>query len=853
MKQIVSRLPAWGKHPPFLYLNNRPDDSGPNRLNMNPIKFDGNTYFLFLLKALLIGVVCMAISPGHSKAQSHIMGRIVNGLDSPIAQANVLLLDSKDSSLVKGILSAEDGSFLFEHVPNVRYVVTSSYAGLRQVYSSTLIVGDNQEIDLGRMILNEISSGMKEVTVVAKRPLYEHKTDRLVINVQNSIASAGSTALDVLERSPGVLVDRENSSISIKGKEGVALMINGKMSYMPPAAAMELLQGMSSGTIDKIELITTPPSKYDAEGNAGYINIVLKANDRSGTNGSYSLTLGYGNGWVTNGNINFNHRKGKINLYGNFSYARVEKPLPVFLHTKFSNQGEILENIFNGGRVDTARNMNSRLGLDYQVSRKTVLGILVSGYDNKYTQSENNEMFLLKSNRADTIVKQSNSELNHWQSASANLNLQHDFREDSKLSINFDYIYYKNNQPAHYYSAYFDDAKNFLNDERKISTKSTPIHFWIGALDYSLRLGKKLTMETGIKGTLSKFYNDLGVEKLDQGQWILDKSLSAKYTLDENYSAIYASFDLAIDKASKAKLGLRYEYTNTNLGSEETKNIVDRHYGNLFPVITFSHAFGENSTLTLSYNMRITRPTFNNLAPYVYYINATTLFTGNPALQPTISNTVSADYVFKKYVLSLSYSKEDHTISIFQPKIDSAANKVVLGPQNLNNQKLVSGMLTVPVDVNDWWSMQYSFTGVWQQIVSQDYNPLKAGYFNVNLNAMESFRLPKGIGLEISGFYQSQRLEGIYTQKGYGSLNIGVRKKLAGRSGVLILSATNLLNSETTILKADYPERNLVTDLQIAFTQRTIKLTYTRSFGNNSLKERRERSTGAEDERGRVQ
>jgi hypothetical protein len=805
------------------------------------------------VKTFSIFLVCSFIEANSCSAQSNITGTIVSKKDTPITHANVLLLKSKDSSLVKGILSAEDGTFVFENVPAGIYLITSTFTGFKQIYSAAFSIIDNRTKDLGKLMLSESFAEMNTVTVVGKKPLYEQKHDRLVINVQNSITSAGTSVLDVLERSPGIVVDRQNSVISMKGKDGVAIMIDGKINYMPASAVIELLQGMSSGSIEKIELITTPPSNLDAEGHGGYINIVLKNNDHVGTNGSFAASGGYGHGLVADASINVNHRKGKINVYGNFSFSRVEKPLPIYLHSKFSKDGNIYENFFIPDRNEVVTNMNSRIGLDYQLGKKTVFGILISGYDNRYTQEENNQLFMLKNNHLDTTVLQSNSELNHWQNIGGNLNMQHDFSERSKLSVNFDYIYYRNNQPFKYYSSYYNDSKVFIYDERKMSTKITPISFWIGALDYSKKIGNNLTMDIGVKETIADFLNDLGVQRYNQGIWVEDSVQSAKYKLNENYAAAYASFDLSINKNTRVKGGLRYEYTNSNLGNGPIKNIVDRHYGNLFPVLTFSHAFNDDNSINLSYNMRIARPTFNNLAPYVYYVNENTMFSGNQTLQPSISNTITADYTFKKYILSLSVSKEDNAIAIFQPTIDSVTGKVILRPENLKNQKLASATVPVPVEIGNWWIMQYSVTGIWQQITSNAAQPLNNSNVNVNINAVETFKLPKGISLEVSGFYQSQRLEGIYVQQAYGSLNFGIKKKLNGNKGSLIFSANNILVTQDKILYADYPERNLVTDFHINFVQRSFKLTYTRNFGNNKLKERIERSTGAEDEKGRVQ
>lgn len=804
----------------------------------------------FFVRATLIFLLLIIVSD--ADAQSSIRGIIVSEKDEPVTHANVLLLQSSDSSLVKGILSAEDGSFVFENVPAGMYLVTSTSTGFRQIFSSTFNTSESRIKNLGKLVLKQSFSEMNSVTVVAKKPLYEQKQDRLIINVQNSITAAGNSVLDVLERSPGVVIDRQNNSISLKGKEGVAVMINGKVNYMPASAVIELLQGMNSGNIEKIELITVPAANLDAEGHGGYINIVMKNNDRVGTNGSFSLNGGYGNGPIMGANINMNHRKGNMNVYGNLSYSRVQKPLPIYLHSRVSNEGNILESNFVTDRDETIGNFNGRIGLDYQASKKTVLGILISGYDNRYTQTETNNFQMLKNNLTDTLATQSNSELNHWQNISFNLNLQHDFDENNKLTFNVDYIYYKNNQPFRYHSYVYDNDKNFIYDEQKISTKSTPINFWIGALDYSKKIGKSILMETGVKATVAHFFNDLGVQRLKQGIWVEDSTLTAKYTMNENYMAAYTSFDIAIDKNTKARLGLRYEYTNSNLENTEVKNIVDRHYGNLFPVVTLSHAFDENNAVSISYNRRIARPTFNNLAPYVYYVNENTLVTGNQSLQPSISNTITADYTFRKYILSLSASKEDNSIAIFQPTVDSTANKLIMRPENID-QKLASAMLTIPVDVANWWNMQYSITGVCQEVITRNSSASKNSFMNVNINATQTFKLPRSISLELSGFYQSDRLEGVYIQKAYGALNFGVKKKLAGNKGTFSFSANNILITNDMILDADYPEKNLVTDFHIRFNQRIFSLTYSRNFGNNKLKEKRERTTGAEDEKGRVQ
>jgi outer membrane receptor protein involved in Fe transport len=299
-------------------------------------------------------------------------------------------------------------------------------------------------------------------------------------------------------------------------------------------------------------------------------------------------------------------------------------------------------------------------------------------------------------------------------------------------------------------------------------------------------------------------------------------------------------------------MGLRYEYSNYDLSGFEKTDIVNRHYGNLFPVISLAHAFNERNAVTLSYNRRIARPSYSQLAPYTYIINENISFTGNAALQPSISNNITAGYSHKKYALTISFGKQDNAIAGFQAKIDTGAGKVFITARNFD-QQLLTGLITVPVVVNTWWAMQYNVTGVWQQVTIPGNKPEKKDRTHININAMQSFRLPKNYSVELTGFYQSSLLSGSNVQKAYGSLDAGIRKKLPGRKGTITFSAGNILNTQDMVIDMKYPALNQATHLHIRFVQRTFRLTWTCNFGNDKLKAKRERVTGADDGKGRVE
>ena len=279
------------------------------------------------------------VSAIYGQTSYTISGRILDSNNDAITFANVLLMKVSDSTFVKGAVTDESGAYILESIPANTYYVEGSVVGFQTARSEAFTL--NADYTVPVLVMTE-GEELGEVVVQAKKPLFTQKVDRLVINVENSIVSSGGTALEVLERSPGVVVNRQNNAISVVGKDGVVVMINGKTSYVPASSLVQLLDGMSADNIESIELITTPPANFDAEGNAGFINIVLKKNANLGLNGSYSLSLGYGKGLVSNDNINFNYRKNKFNVFGSYSY-RVDQREQLFKTSReYGEDGDLL-------------------------------------------------------------------------------------------------------------------------------------------------------------------------------------------------------------------------------------------------------------------------------------------------------------------------------------------------------------------------------------------------------------------------------------------------------------------------------------------------------------------------------
>lgn len=784
-------------------------------------------------------------------AQLNIRGTVSDNQSKAIGQATVLLLNSKDSVMQKGTISNDKGEFILEKISDGSYLLQVSSTGYEDLYQIVILQG--KDLDLANISLKPLSVELKDVTVKSRKPMFEQKADRMVVNVRNSITSAGSTVLEVLERSPGVMVDRLNNSLSIAGKSGVTIMINGKITNMPASAIVQLLASMSASNIEKIELITTPPANFDAEGNAGFINIVFINNPFEGMNGSFSASAGTGQGDAISASMNFNYRHKNLNLYGDYS-AMKENRYQVFTnYRKVNDNGDIKETYAYNDREAVQRNHNARLGMDYQLSKKTVGGILIAGYNNKWTMDALNTVNRWVNQMPDTTLSIPNQELNHWKHFMTNLNLTHTFKENQSIAFDINYLLYTDDNPTDYTNNYYSKSGDYLYTEKTRSTKLTPINTWVGSIDYKTRFSKKVDFETGIKLAVFRFTNDVKVETYDNNMWVSDPGLTAKYKLKESIGAVYTTSNIQLSEKDNLKLGIRYEYTTTKLGTEAKVDVVDRKYGRLFPTAFFSHKINDDNSYNLSYSRRISRPTFNDLAPFVIFMDPNTFLSGNANLLPAVQDAMKIDFIHKSYVFSIGYSYEQNTIAGFQTSVDVKSNKQYLQAQNLDNTQILNLVVTIPITVTKWWNMYNNVTAVGQQAkISFDKHPSTVKVATVGIVSVQNFVLPKNYSLELTANFESPGAFGMYKSSGFGFLSFGAQKKFKDNS-TLRANFSDILSSLQFTATVDRPEQDFYTQTHINFNRRLVSLTYTRNFGKREVKQKRDRSTGSEEEMRRVQ
>ena len=637
------------------------------------------------------------------------------------------------------------------------------------------------------------------------------------------------------------------------GKEGVVVMINGKESQMPLAAAIEMLGSMSSENIKKIELISTPPSKYEAEGDAGIINIVLKKDDDFGTNGTYTLGAGMGVKGKQNGSITLNHHINKVNYFGMYSFSH-DKAYQIISSNRLVRQnGSLSETNSESFRNPITNFHNARLGLDYTPGSKTIIGLLGSGYVRDWEMNANNDIYYKKDYQIVSLIKQSITETNKWNNYVGNFNVQHFFREDEILILNADYLHYDDNNPSQYFIQYHDNTDKLTSTEGINVTKKTPINTFVGKLDYSRNFGKDTKFEAGLKHTNTTFENDVSVANQIAGVWTFNEDLTNKYSLHEDINAVYSSLNFKLNPKTSMIAGLRYEYTNTVLNTPTQHGIIDRHYGELFPTMFLSHELSKSNTLQFSYSRRITRPSFNELAPFIVFQSPDTYLAGNEKLQPSISNILKTDYRYKTVLFSLTYTIEYNAIRRFQPRQDTVKNILYMLSRNLDKVTTTSFMIAFPVNVTGWWNIQNNMNGIIQNVKTlYDGQNVDLNLKNFNINIINNFKMGKRLSGELSGFYQSPSLWGVYKSSSISSVSAGLQMKSKNENNTFSLNLSDAFRTNIYHLTATIPELNIQSKGMLNFEPRVLRFTFAHNFGNNKVKAERKRETGSDEEKKRV-
>ena len=807
-------------------------------------------------------------------AQARITGKITGSDGKPISFANVSLLHSSDSLFIKGSMSNDSGEYSMDWPDTCLCFLRYSAVGFLTYNSPAVRLQASQGIkNLGTLVMEGDGRQMKEVVVKAQKSLIQQDMDRMTINAQSSILTAGSSVLEVLGRSPGVVLDRQHNKIILNGKNGVLVMINGKLTRLPPSEIYNLLDGMSANNIEKIELMAAPPAKYDAEGGAGIINIVLKKNENLGTNGSFSLTGGYGMEPKSVASLNINHRNATLNIYGSYSYTYDKTywgltARPTFQFPYDVGKGNRASDFLNERRP--AKNVhNATIGVDYNINQKTTIGISSVFSGNLQTSKGYTRAKYTIYGDSILILGSDMHEKNNLLNSVNDINFERILGKDEKINFDVGYIYYNDKNPSDYNNTFLDKAGNSIVSQsagffpQQTARNVTDIDVMVYKADYEKRLNPNARLEAGFKESDSRIVNSVALDGYKDGVWRTDSSVSGQMTMKDRVSAVYTSLDLNIKKTS-INVGLRYEHTTTDVGyNVDTKEGFHRGYGNFFPSVFIRQKLSEDANIRLTYNRRITRPAYSDIAPTLTFNDIYSIVLGNASLKPVITDNLQVQYQFRQCLFSLQLSRDKNPIVSDQQTESPSDSLFYQMSQNLKYRENITLQSTFPVQINAWWKMSNTLSAGVVQFATQpmpQYNyvktPFTTSFFSYSLNCTQKFELPKSFSVELSGEYYSMDWWGIYKQDPFGVLNLGVKKDLKN-IGTIQLSVSDLLESTHYHTHIDAPNTayNVHSDIDIMPESRKshiIRLTFSKSFGNNKLKSQRQWDTGSKDEQNRI-
>lgn len=786
---------------------------------------------------------------------------ILNEKNQPVENATVELLKSKDSSLAKTAITDKTGLAELDNIQPGTYLVRTSFVNYATQYSAVVVLSQEQlNLRLTNIVLQPSAKEIGEVVVTARKPFIQRLSDRLVVNVENSIISSGSTAMDVLERSPGVTID-QNDVIAMRGRQGVIIMIDGKPSPLTGAELANYLRGLPSNAIERIDLITNPSARYDAAGNSGIIDIRMKKDQRLGTNGT--LTAGYGQGVYAKANAGAtaNYRDKKINLFGNYNYSYRINMNHLFLDRNFYTNS-----VYNGGDLKdnfarTPAGFHTvRVGADYFPDKKNIIGFVVTRNSGSFNTTINNNSVVIDAahQQASTFQTKANNTNDNGNTV-ANINYKHSFNTTGKeLTVDADYGEYSSSALTSNATKYYNLNGGLLQPDYLLNgDQQGKLILRTAKADYSHPLAQGARFETGIKTSYVSSDNDAKFFDMSSGTPVDDVNKTNRFFYKEYNNAAYFNFSKEFKKFN-LQLGLRAEHTH--LKTQQVKGAIffDSSYLQLFPSAYFNYKIKDDQTLGISVSRRIDRPGYSQLNPFLFLIDVTTYSTGRPSLLPQFTWAYELNYTVKGINFSASYShtKNNQNIAIARfkdvfPNIPQMDNVTVQIPINLSSSDYYGLSVAAPVRVNSRWNMinnanlYYNhFNGSLGATTLNNGKPA----FDYRMN--NTFTLGKGWVTELNGNFTTGGQYGFMVQDPLWGIAVGVQKSMLKNKGTLRLNVTDIF--WTNLPKAVITYTNYIEKWHAKRETRVATLSFTYRFGKNTVQAARRRTTASEEERQRA-
>jgi outer membrane receptor protein involved in Fe transport len=810
------------------------------------------TLFLFLM---FTSAVAFAQSP------ARISGQVQEGGNKALGGVTVTLLKAKDSSLAKVAISDKAGNYEFEQLKAGTYLLTFTHTGFEKKTTAAFELAAGATVQQPAIVLEPATQGLSGVTVQARRPLVENKIDKMVVNVDASPTNAGANALEVLEKSPGISVDRDGN-ISIKGKQGVIVLMDGKPTHLSGQDLANLLRNMPANQLDQVEIMTQPSAKYDASGNSGILNLRTKKSLAKGFNGSINLSYVQGRYPKSPNSFSFNYRNAKINLFTNLSYSYWSGFNDQQLVRKFRNNG-VLTSVFDqqADQKHHGNNFTARVGLDYTLDKNTTIGFLVNGTYNPRRWENNGRADILNgAGGLDSFNVVQTINRDTWKNLGANINFRRVLNANGReLTADLDRIQYntRTRQTSDNYT-YLPDNTYASDPFLLRGNLPADITIYSGKVDYVHPIDKESKIEAGAKSSYVVTDNDAQytLYSYNESKWVNDYRRSNRFKYRENINAAYVNYSRQIKKWG-IQTGLRVE--NTIAKGHQLGNAVQREttfkkpYTQLFPTGYLSYALNDKNQFGLSYGRRIDRPNYQDMNPFQYFLDQYTYMQGNPNLTPQFTHNIELSHNYRKALnTTLSYTRTTDIMNDILKQND--LTKVTYQTkENVAKRQTLGLAVSYNAPITKWWT-----TSVFMNVNNSHYEGIvNNAHLDVSLtsfmgNTSQQFRFAKTWSAEVNGFYRTSAQEtGLFLIRPMGVVSFGFGKQLMNNKASLKLNIYDPFYIQKVKVIIDHENIDAVVHNRWDNRRVGLNFTYRFSKGQNAQPQRR-RTSSAQEEQNRV-
>ena len=764
--------------------------------------------------------------------------------------ATVILLSLPDSSVATSALVNSKGMFDLLNVKPGKYVLLATRLGSLRSFSNDFQLIAGQDFIVAPILLKESSNELKEVSIIAKTPFVETRPGKVIINPAASIIADGQSVLDILRQSPGVRVDN-GDNISVSGRQDALILIDGKATNLSGADLTALLKSTQGSNVDRMEIITGGSPKYDAAA-GGIVNIIMKKGKNVGTNGTYTASVGYGKYYKANTGISFNNRTNHYNIFGNYNLSAYKTFKNFDSDRKITY--EDVQSSYNTQYRSVYENLthNFRLGTDFFLSARQTIGFLVSGNINGTDYQKDNALTIYNQGIKDSTIK-ANSDLDRdIRNFSYNLNYYGKLDSTGRaLSANVTYTNNKRHSDEYITNNFFDGEGNVYRAPLLLQNLSpTKMRNFSALLDYSNPLPKGAKFDAGLKFSSTKTDNNLIFGPRVGNMYTIDNTFSNYFIYTERIGAGYVNYNGKFGKMD-LNAGLRGEYTESDGNSVTQGNNTKRNYFNLFPPLLLNYHYNNKNDYALTLTRGVSRPIYDKLNPFLYFIDLYNYQAGNAYLRPVYANTISLTHTYNQEISTKLYAVLT-TGASFPFYTQNDATKVLLNSDvNLGRVNMFGVNIMVPIKFTGWWTSNYDVDASYQRYIADpQYGNFDKSTGDLIINTTQSFKISNALAAEISGHYETPTLYGINQFKANYYVEGGLSMQILNKLGKLSLVANDIFKTNRDRTSTNY--QNLDRYIVDRREYRRVTLNFSYRFGKTSVKGANRHSTGSEDEQKRM-